>query len=60
MPREPDRVYEASELGYPPGKWPKSSNFGEVVHVETNEDEDILFVDYMDREAEILTRIFND
>jgi hypothetical protein len=56
---EPDQVFEASDLGYPPGFWPRHSEYGAMVRVEKNEG-DILYVDYMNHDKEILTRIFND
>tara|TARA_B100000749_G_C18437690_1_gene470782 strand:+ start:1425 stop:1607 length:183 start_codon:yes stop_codon:yes gene_type:complete len=54
-----DKVVEASDLGWSPGQWPKCCFLGQMVNGDIREDE-ILYVDYMNYETEVLTRVFND
>ncbi len=54
-----DKVVEASQLGWSPGQWPRNCHLGKMIAGDVREDE-IMYVDYMDYENEILTRVFND
>ena len=54
-----DKVVEASDLGWSPGQWPKLCHLGKMIDGDIREDE-ILYVDYMNYDTEVLTRVFND
>ena len=55
-----DQHKEASDLGWKPGEWPKKCFLGGMVNIHCNLDSDVMYVDYMDYNNEILTRVFND
>ena len=58
--REPNEFKEASELQWKPGEWPKTCQLGEICNAERGANGDLMFVDYEDKENEVVTRVFND
>lgn len=67
--RQPDKVVEASDLGWPPGHWPRICDLGEMVNTDIGEVHtngakitfmEVFYVDYINHSTEILTRVLND
>ena len=56
----PRKVVEASEIGFPPGVWPKHDfKLGWIVDIKRNVDGDVLYVDYQNAFGKV-TRVLND